>query len=177
MKQWAIQQPALLTYEHLGVWLCSTKSVTNFLLKITMISDVGMWFTYHFFQPWMPPYGMHGFIKHLTLWQFVISYYGVDLEKNLSWSRGKLISWELISWELISWELISWELISWELISWELISRDDPKCRTALVVVEGYHLWTVSQPTSFKHYWCVESFCLVQQGDLPVGPSIQANCP
>ena len=29
MKQWAIQQPAALTYEHLGVWLCSILNKFN----------------------------------------------------------------------------------------------------------------------------------------------------
>jgi len=57
-----------------------------------------------------------------SIWQFVISYYGMH---------------ELISrkFELISWELISWELISWELISRELISGDDPDRVLVLVVV------------------------------------------
>ena len=32
MKQWVIQQPPALTYEHLGVWLCSLREKFKYLL-------------------------------------------------------------------------------------------------------------------------------------------------
>ena len=118
------------SFQHLHFHLCACFFP---LEDINGLIDVGMWFTYHFFQPWLLSFYMVVGawpleVEVVPLWRLNCPFSFIIIYACLLHFCRSLCWFDLKTYELISskFELISRKLISWELISRELISRDDP---------------------------------------------------